>query len=80
MSSQGYSSEEAAYNGAFAVAENGVDAARYELADAVDGSAYFNLKARNGATIGTSETYVSRSNAERGRDAVIALVGSLDVL
>lgn len=80
LRSQGYSTEEAAYNGAFSVSENGVDAARYEINDSADGEAYFNLKARNGAIIGTSEVYASRSNATRGRDAVIAVLGQLDVL
>lgn len=80
LRSQGYSTQEAAYNGAFSVAENGVLASRYAIAASADGGFYFNLKAANGAVIGTSETYASRSNAERGRDAVIALTSTLDVL
>lgn len=80
LSSQGYSTEEAAYNGAFSVSDNGVFLEQYDVRPAADGTFYFNLKARNGAVIGTSETYVSRSNAERGRDAVIAVLGQIDVM
>lgn len=80
LSSQGYSSEAAAYNGAFSVADNGLDAARYVVSQASNGGYYFNLTAANGQVIGTSEVYVSRSNAERGRDAVIELVGTVELL
>ena len=80
LRSQGYSAEASAWNATFSVADNGVDASRYDVRDAADGSSYFNLKAANGAVIGTSETYASRSNAERGRDAIIALLPTIDML
>ena len=80
MSSQGYSAEESAWNATFSVAENGVNEARYEINDSADGGAYFNLKARNGRIIGTSEVYVSRSNATRAVGAVIELLPSVELL
>jgi hypothetical protein len=80
LSSQGYSSEAAAYNGAFSVAEHGQDAARYDVREASNGGYYFNLTARNGEIIGTSEVYASRSNAERGRDAIIDLLPTVELL
>lgn len=80
LSSQGYSDEASAYNGAVSVSTWGVDPEAYEIADSADGGAYFNLKAPNGQVIGTSEVYSTRSNARRGRDGVVELLGGLDVL
>jgi len=80
LSSQGYTTEASAYNGAVSVSTWGVDPDAYEVADSADGGAYFNLKAPNGQVIGTSEVYSTRSNARRGRDAVVELLGGLDVL
>ncbi|RLB45099.1 MAG: hypothetical protein DRJ42_30680 [Deltaproteobacteria bacterium] len=80
LSSQGYSSEAAAYNGAFSVADNGLDQESYDVQEAHGGGFYFNLKARNGRVIGTSEVYSSRGNAERACDSVIELLGGLDIL
>jgi len=78
--SQGYSSEESAYNGTFSVADNGIFETNYDLNDSADGGAYFTLQARNGQTIGVSETYSTRSNARRGCDSVIALLPDVDLL
>ena len=80
LSSQGYTTEEAALSATFSVAENGVNEARYDVNEAADGSFYFNLKARNGRVIGTSETYVSRSNAERGCRSIVALLPDVELL
>ncbi|MBZ0116191.1 MAG: YegP family protein [Sandaracinaceae bacterium] len=80
LRSQGYSSEAAALNGAFSVADHGVDAARYVITPSADGGFYFNLTAQNGQVIGTSEVYASRYNAERGRDAIIALLPAVELL
>ena len=79
LSSQGYSSEEAAYNGVFSVQENGVDVNRYDVNPSANGGYYFNLKARNGRVIGTSEVYASRGNAERGCAAVVDLTGTVEI-
>lgn len=80
LSSQGYRAEETAWNGTFSVAVNGIDGDRYVVGDSADGGAYFNLKARNGRIIGTSEVYVSRSNAERAVQSVIELLPSVELL
>ena len=61
-----------------AACEKGVDSARinapddnrYERNTAKDGSPYFNLKARNGEIIGTSEMYSSKAAMEKGIAAV----------
>ena len=74
LQSQGYTSKASAANGAAAVQLNGADATRYTVLPAADGQAYFTLKAGNGAIIARSETYASRSNAQRGVVACIELL------
>lgn len=44
--------------------------ARYDLRKSSDGQYYFNLVASNGEPVATSERYTTKSNAERGIDAV----------
>ena len=80
LRSQGYSSEAAALNGTFSVADNGLDARNYDIRQSANGGFYFNLAAANGETIGTSEVYSSRYNAERARNGVIALLPDVQLL
>jgi uncharacterized protein len=80
LRSQGYLNEESAWNGCFSVSENGTDASRYVVRQAVNGQWYWNLVATNGQVIGTSEMYVSRYNAERARDGVITLLPTVEIL
>lgn len=80
LQSQGYATEESALGGTFSVADFGTSAARYDVRQATSGQWYFNLTASNGQVIGTSEMYASRYNAERGRDAIIALLPSVELL
>jgi uncharacterized protein YegP (UPF0339 family) len=80
LQSEGYTTEAAALNGAFSVAENGVDPANYEILASADGGAYLNLHAANGEIIATSEVYDSKSNAVRARDAIIALLPTVELL
>jgi len=80
LQSQGYSSEAAALNGTFSVADNGVIVSAYDILQAVDGGFYFNLKAANGQVIGTSEVYSTKYDAQRGRNAIIALLPTIELL
>ncbi len=80
LTSQGYSTEEAALNGTFLVAYHAADERGYDIREAVNGEWYFNVLAANGEVIGTSETYYSHSNAKRAVDAVLALVPSVELL
>lgn len=75
LQSQGYSAKSSATNGINSVRTNGVDANRYEVRDAADGQSYFVLKAGNGQVIGRSELYVSKSNAARGANTVMSIIG-----
>lgn len=72
--SQAYTSKASATNGEASVKSNGVIATRYEVRAAADGQFYFVLKAANGAVVGKSELYVSRSNAERGAETVQRII------
>lgn len=80
LRTQRYQTEASALNAAFAIAELGVDAARYDVRQAASGGWYFNLVAANGQVVGTSEVYASKSNAERGRNAIIALLPTVELL
>lgn len=80
LSSQAYGTEADAMNATFAVTEVGTSSSNYEIKTSKDGGSYFNLKANNGEIIGSSETYYSTSNARRGRNQVIALLPSVDIL
>lgn len=80
LSSQAYSSEAAAMNGCFAVAEAGTESKNYSVKSSKDHGAYFVLKGNNGEVIGTSESYYSASNARRARNSVIALLPNVNIL
>ena len=66
LRSEGFTRRAAAEDGIESAKAHGVDAKNYELFQAKNGEWMFNLVAKNGETIGTSETYTSKSGAERG--------------
>lgn len=74
LQSQSYASKTSALNGAISVNTNGADATKYTVLAAADGQYYFTLKAANGAIIARSETYVSKSNAQRAVAGVVELL------
>lgn len=74
LQSQGYTTRTSATNGIASVKSNGANATRYEVREARDGKFYFVLKAGNGAVVGVSEMYASKSNAEQGTAAVMGLL------
>ncbi len=81
LQSERYSSEAAALNGAFSVRDNGVSATSYEIVPTSTGGRYYlRLKAPNGQVIGTSQPYSSKTNATRARDAMIALLPTVELL
>lgn len=79
LASEGYSSPGAALAGVASVKDNAADADRFEIRTAVNGETYFVLKAGNGAVVGVSETYVSRSNTERAIATVSKIVGKTSI-
>lgn len=77
IQSQAYTTLAGAKKGIESVKSNGLDLANYDLNDAADGEAYFNIVAQNHEIIATSEMYVSMSNASRGVDTAAALVAKV---
>lgn len=80
LTSEQYTTEAAALNGAFSVVDNGKNVAAYEIRTAQNGQYYFVLKGANGEIVGTSSMYATRTTAERGRNDLIALVPSIELL
>jgi uncharacterized protein YegP (UPF0339 family) len=74
LSSEGYASKQSMLKGLDSVRFNGQLDSSYQLLQSADGQWYFNLLAGNYEVVGTSELYVSKSNAERGLATVVGLV------
>lgn len=74
LQSEGYVSKQGMTKGLDSVRFNGQIDSSYQLLQAADGEWYFNLLAGNYEVVGTSELYVSKSNAERGLATVVGLV------
>lgn len=72
LTSETYTTKDAAENGISSVKKNAPDDARYERKVAKDNSPYFVLTATNGQTIGKSEMYSSASAMENGIASVKA--------
>ena len=81
VSSEQYTTEAAAYNGAFAVQTEGQLAAAYTVKANASGTGYyFNVKAQNGQIIGTSQQYTTKASAENAVKSVITLMPTISVL
>ena len=72
LTSERYTSKQAAQGGIASVQKNSPDDARYQRKTAKDKSPYFVLVATNGETIGCSEMYSSASAMEDGVASVKA--------
>ena len=80
LRSESYKTEAAALNGTFSVAQNGLETGNFDTLQAASGGFYFNLVATNGQIIGTSEVYSTKSNATRGRNAIVKLLPIVELL
>jgi uncharacterized protein YegP (UPF0339 family) len=80
LTSESYTTEAAALNGAFAVVEVGTSASKYEVRTSAGGSYYFVVKGANGEIVGTSQMYSSKAAADRGVTDMIALLPNIDLL
>lgn len=69
--SEGYKSRAGCENGIDSVKKNSPLDERYERKIATDKQHYFNLKAANGETIGTSEKYVAAAGRDNGIESVM---------
>ena len=78
LTSESYTTEAAAYNGALAV--QGVSATGYAIISNNEGGYYFTVTADNGQVVGISQQYASKSAATAGVKAVQKLVPTITVL
>ena len=69
-SSEGYKSKASAENGIESVKTNAPDMTRYEVFEGKNEKHYFNLKAKNGQVILSSQGYSSASAAQDGTESV----------
>lgn len=72
ITSEGYTTLKACRDGIEAVKKNAEDLSRYDLIESSSDNNkwYFNLRARNGEIIGTSEIYNSFENVRHGASLV----------
>jgi uncharacterized protein YegP (UPF0339 family) len=80
LSSEQYTTEAAAFNGAFAVQADGQAAANYTLKTNAAGGFYFNLSALNGQIIGTSQQYTSKAAAQSAMTSLQSFLPTVTVL
>jgi uncharacterized protein YegP (UPF0339 family) len=66
LSSEGYASKSRCEGGIDSVKRNSQDTSKFEKKESSNGKYFFNLKATNGQTIGTSEMYESSSGRDNG--------------
>ena len=70
LASEGYTSKAACTNGIESVQANCLDEGCFEKKETASGKFRFNLKAKNGQVIGTSENYESAASRDNGIGAV----------
>jgi hypothetical protein len=70
LTSQGYASRSALYNGIESIKKTTVGKGNFEILDSVSGSPYFVVKAANGRVIGRSEVYNSQESLKNGINSV----------
>ncbi len=70
LASEGYKQRASAEGGIASVRANAPDDERYERKETKNGGHMFNLKAKNGEIIGTSEVYTSTSGRDNGIESV----------
>ena len=76
LSSEHYTTDAAAYNGAFAVQ----DSATYTVLANQSGGFYFTVTALNGQVVGTSQQYTTKASAQAAATSVQALVKTISIL
>ena len=77
LRSEGYASLSNAKRGIQALIDNGQDESAYRVKQARNGEFYFNVVARNGETLSSSEMYATKSSAERGAKSARTMVQKL---
>jgi len=80
LSSEQYTTEAAAFNGAFAVQAEGQTATNYSIKENASGGFYFTLSALNGQIIGMSQQYTTRASAASAITSLKSFLPAVSVL
>ena len=80
LASQGYADKRGCTNGRKSVQKHCQDASCFEKKVAKDGRLYFNLVARNGQVVATSQMYKSRSGMNNGIKSIMNNAPDADVV
>ena len=80
LASEGYSSKDGCENGIASVKENSQNKSNFHTKETANRGCMFNLKARNGQVIGTSEVYNSDSACENGIESVMTNAPEAEVI
>ena len=80
LSSEAYSSEAAAWNGAFAIQDAAPIVTNFAIKLSTGGRFYFTLKADNGQTVGVSQMYTTQESAQAGIASVQTTLRGLDLI
>ncbi|MDB4958609.1 MAG: hypothetical protein JWO36_6178 [Myxococcales bacterium] len=80
LSSETYTTEAAAWNGAFAAQDVVAGAGTFTIKTATDGSFYFTATSTNGQVVGMSQMYTTKAGAQAGIVSVSNVLGALDIL
>ena len=80
LSSETYTTQAAAWNGAFAIQDAAAREGSFAVKTSVDNRFYFTLTAENGQVVGVSQLYTSRQSAEGGIASVKSLLSSMDMI
>lgn len=79
LSSEIYTTQAGAWNGAFA-AQDAAARGAFELRTATDNRFYFVLKAENGQVVGVSQLYTTKASAQAGIESVTSVLATLDLI
>jgi uncharacterized protein len=79
LRSEGYTTLAAAKKGITSVKANGATTKSFKIFTAKSGEHYFNLLAKNGEVVATSETYVTKASATTAVATVAKLVGAAEI-
>lgn len=80
LSSESYTTQAAAWNGAFAVQDAAKTGVGFAIKTAADGRFYFTLSAENGQTVGVSQMYTTADAADAGEKAVSTTLAKLSLI
>ena len=80
LSSESYTTQAAAWNGAFAIQDAAQNEGAFTIKTATDARYYFVLTAENGQVVGVSQLYTSRTAAQAGITSVKSLLASMDMI